>query len=456
MTLTSLPVGRKRLTGAAACAIAALALVAISLAATPAAASLPAPPSGWTQVFADDFTGAANTGLNTSNWLYDTGTSYPGGAANWGTGEVETMTNSTQNVYQDGGGHLVIKPIRSGSGQWTSGRVETQRTDFAAPAGGKLRLQASIQQPNVSGAAALGYWPAFWALGAAARGTGASGWPGIGEIDVMEDINGLSSEFGTLHCGTSPGGPCNETTGIGSGQRACGGCQTGFHTYAIEYDRSVSPEQIRWYLDGNNFFTVNANQVDANTWNNAVHHGFFMILNVAIGGGFPAAFGGGPTGSTSSGVPMVVDYVAAYTSAGTGGGGGTPPPPPPSGHGLVNSNGLCLDVRSSGTGNGTPVQVYTCNGTGAQQWTYVQAGSTLHALGKCLDIAAGGTANGTKAQLWDCNNTGAQVFIHQGNNSYYNPQANKCLDDPGGSTTPGTQVQIWDCNGGGAQTWVLQ
>ncbi len=77
--------------------LAVLVAVAISTAAaaTPAQASLPAPPSGWTQVFADDFNGAANTGLNTSNWLYDTGTGYPGGAANWGTGEVESMTTST-------------------------------------------------------------------------------------------------------------------------------------------------------------------------------------------------------------------------------------------------------------------------------------------------------------------------------------------------------------------------
>ena len=426
-------------------------VLALAGACTTGSADEPARTS-WTPVFSDEFDGAAGAGLSRADWSYALGTGYPGGAANWGTGEVETMTNSTQNVYQDGAGHLVIKPIRAANGSWTSGRVETQRTDLAAPAGGKLRLEASLQQPNVSGAAALGYWPAFWALGAAARGTGASGWPGIGEIDVMEDINGLSSEFGTLHCGVSPGGPCNETTGIGSGQRACGGCQTGFHTYAIEYDRRVSPEQIRWYLDGTNFFTVNANQVDATTWNNAVHHGFFMILNVAIGGGFPAAFGGGPTGSTASGVPMVVDYVAAYTS----GGGSQPPPPPPTGHGLLNANGLCLDVRSSGTANGTPVQIYTCNGTGAQQWSYVEAGSTLHALGKCLDIPGGGTTNGLKLQLWDCNNTGAQVFIHQGNNSYYNPQANKCLDDPSASTTPGTQVQIWDCNGTGAQTWTFQ
>jgi hypothetical protein len=217
----------------------------------------------------------------------------------------------------------------------------------------------------------------------------------------------------------------------------------------MELDRSTNPEQIRWYLDGNNFFTVNANQVDATTWTNATHHGFFMILNVAIGGSFPAAFGGGPTGATQSGVPMTIDYVAAYTS----GGGGNPPPP--SGKAIKGYAGLCLDVRSSNSANGTPVQVYTCNGTGAQQWTYVEAGTTLHALGKCLDIPGGATANATKLQIWDCNNTGAQVFIHRADGSYYNPQANKCLDDDGWSTTAGTQVIIWDCTGGANQQWSL-
>src|SRR5258706_417677 len=198
-----------------------------------------------------------------------------------------------------------------------------------------------VTTQNVASAAAAGYWPAFWSMGAAARPASATNWPSIGEWDVMEDVNGLSSEFATLHCGVAPGGPCNEFTGLGSGQRGCGGCQTGFHTYAVEFDRSVSPEQIRWYLDGNNFFTVNANQVDATTWNNATHHGFFMILNVAIGGGFPAAFGGGPTGSTQSSVPMVVDYVAVYSTAG-GTGTTSPPPPPPTtggGGGGLNAYG---------------------------------------------------------------------------------------------------------------------
>jgi hypothetical protein len=84
----------------------------------------------------------------------------------------------------------------------------------------------------------------------------------------------------------------------------------------------VSPEQIRWYLDGTNYFTVSANQVDATTWANAVDHPFFIIFDLAMGGGFPAAFGGGPNASTVSGGQLNVDYVAVYNKPASGGGGG--------------------------------------------------------------------------------------------------------------------------------------
>ena len=69
---------------------AAVIVVVVPMIALSARASVPPTPAGWTLVFSDDFNGAANTGVNTSNWLYDIGTSYPGGAANWGTGEVES------------------------------------------------------------------------------------------------------------------------------------------------------------------------------------------------------------------------------------------------------------------------------------------------------------------------------------------------------------------------------
>ncbi|MFF2363266.1 glycoside hydrolase family 16 protein [Streptomyces sp. NPDC058122] len=303
-----------------------LAAAAATAATLPANASAPTPPSGWSQVFVDDFTGAAGSGVNTTNWQYTTGTSYPGGPANFGTGEVETMTSSTNNVALDGNGNLLITPRRDASGNWTSGRIETKRTDFEPPAGGKLRIESRLQMPNVTGAAAKGYWPAFWALGAPYRGN-YQNWPGVGELDIMENVQGLNTEWATMHCGTSPGGPCNETSGIGNNTPCTGTtCQAGFHTYAMEWDRSTSPEEVRFYLDGVNFHTVKANQVDATTWANATNHGYFVILNVAMGGGFPGAFGGGPDSGTEPGHPLVVDYVQVLQAAGSGGGGTTPPP----------------------------------------------------------------------------------------------------------------------------------
>jgi beta-glucanase (GH16 family) len=284
-----------------------------------APAAVPAPPAGFSLTWSDDFNGASGTGLDTGTWKYDTG---PG--SSFGTGEIETMTNSTANVFHDGAGNLVLKALHSGSDPnsgWTSGRVETQAATFGAPAGGVVEMQASIQQPNVTTANGAGYWPAFWMLGSTLRS--GTPWPTSGEVDILEDINGRSSVFGTLHCGTNPGGPCNESTGIGSGEHSCPGCQTADHTYAVQIDRSVSPEQIRWYLDGTNYFTVNATQVDATTWANAVDHPFFIIFDLAMGGGFPAAFGGGPNASTISGGQLNVDYVAVYNKPPAGGGGGT-------------------------------------------------------------------------------------------------------------------------------------
>ncbi|MFD8071001.1 PA14 domain-containing protein, partial [Streptomyces parvulus] len=67
-------------------------------------------------------------------------------------------------------------------------------------------------------------------------------------------------------------------------------------------------------------------------------------------------------------------------------GGGTPGPGEVKGVG-----GKCLDVDNSMTADGTKVQLWTCNGTGAQQWTRADDG-TLRALGKCLDVSNGGTA----------------------------------------------------------------
>jgi chitinase len=136
------------------------------------------------------------------------------------------------------------------------------------------------------------------------------------------------------------------------------------------------------------------------------------------------------------------------TGSSGGGGGGSAATGPITGY-----EGLCLDDRAASTALFNPVQVYTCNGTNAQQWT-VESNNTLEVLGMCLDVDAAGTANGTTVDLYTCNGTGAQTWVPQSDGALLNPNSGKCLDDTGYGGS-GTQAQIWSCTGNANQKWNL-
>jgi chitinase len=120
---------------------------------------------------------------------------------------------------------------------------------------------------------------------------------------------------------------------------------------------------------------------------------------------------------------------------------------------ITGYEGLCLDDRGASTADFNPVQVYTCNGTDAQQWT-VESNNTLQVLGGCLDVDGAGTADGTTVDYYPCNGTVAQVWIPQSDGALLNPNSGKCLDDTGYGGS-GTQVQIWSCTGNDNQEWTL-
>jgi beta-glucanase (GH16 family) len=258
----------------------------------------------WQTVWSEDFTGAAGTAPSSASWRYDTGTGYPGGAPQWGTGEVQSYTADRAEIALDGEGHLRITPTRDEAGAWRSARIESRRQDFRPPAGGTLAVEAKIKISD----GGQGYWPAFWMLGEGFRDD-PTAWPGIGEIDILENIGREPGIIhGTLHCGVAPGGPCQENTGLGGAYTSPDGTPMSarFHTYSVQWDRSAAIEEIRWYVDGHQYHVVRASDVDAATWARATGHGFFLLLNVAIGGSWP----GLPDASTRPGSSMLVDSVS--------------------------------------------------------------------------------------------------------------------------------------------------
>ena len=407
--------------------------VGVTVAAAPAAlaGTVPPPPSGWNTVFSDNFAGAAGSAPSSSNWFYDIGSGY-------GTGEIENTTSSTNNVYLDGNGDMVLKAIDNG-GTWTSARIESTRDDFEAPAGGELEMTASIEQPNPANG--LGYWPAFWALGSPMRAGG--GWPQSGEIDMMEDVNGLNEASQTLHDSAgSSGSPLTACSGSTS-------CQTGFHTYSVIVNRvNTSAEYLEFLMDGTVTDTITEASVGTTAWQDAIDHGFFIIFDLAMGGNYPDGVYGSttPTSATTSGASMSVNYVAVYEE----GGNSTPTGTAKATGEVTGDGGQCLTNANSLNTEGNPIEASACNASSGQEWSPYTDG-TVRVEGGCLDVVAAGTTAGTDIDWYACNATNAQVWTYESNDELVNPNSGLCLT--GGAS--GAQLELEACTGASDQLWTL-
>ncbi|KAI1372568.1 glycoside hydrolase family 16 protein [Hypoxylon crocopeplum] len=270
----------------------------------PAFVAAIAPPNiqGMKIVWSEDFEGPAGASPNGGVWdVMD--------AINTNN-EVQTYTTSNQNVQISGGGTVQFVPRKSPSGLWTSGRIETKGSWTPAP-GKVMSIQANILLGSNPTANKQGIWPAFWALGDAMRhGTQ---WPAAGEIDILEQVNGALTGYGTVHCGTSAGGPCNEPIGRA---KTVAMPADGFHTWGVTIDLTNSDwraQTISWSLDGATYSTLTGADInDAPVWSSLAHSPLYVILNVAVGGDWP----GKPNAATMDGYGsmMEVQWVSVYSS----------------------------------------------------------------------------------------------------------------------------------------------
>ena len=274
---------------------AAMALVLTALwgcAGAPVAAppTAPATPQ-YRMVWNDEFNGADGSSPDPAKWTFDTG------GNGWGNNELETYTTRPQNVQQKGG-NLVITAVKEdftgvdgNARHYTSGRIKTQGL-FAQSYG---RFEARMQLP-----AGKGIWPAFWMLG---DNVASVGWPQTGEIDILEAIGDPQTIYSTLHGpGYSGAHGLSTKYPLPLGQAI----NSAFHVYAVEW----APNDIKFFFDDNLIAERTPADVPAGSaW--VYDHPFFMILNLAIGGGFP----GNPDDTTVFPQQVLVDYVRVYSKS---------------------------------------------------------------------------------------------------------------------------------------------
>jgi ricin-type beta-trefoil lectin protein/cellulase (glycosyl hydrolase family 5) len=120
------------------------------------------------------------------------------------------------------------------------------------------------------------------------------------------------------------------------------------------------------------------------------------------------------------------------------------------------SAGRCLDVTSQATSNGTPVEVWDCNGGTNQQWSSLSNGALQVYGNKCLDVPGHATTPGTKVEIWDCNGGTNQQWTLNADGTIVGRESGLCLDVSGAGTANGTAVDLWNCTGAGNQKWTHQ
>ena len=238
------------------------------------------PASAWKLVWSDEFNGRRNAPPDASKWTFDLG----GGG--FGNQELELYTKDAANLFQDGEGHLAIRAIKTQSGTFTSARLKTQGK-FAVTYG---KMEARMKIPF-----GQGMWPAFWMLG---NDVSEVGWPACGEIDIMENVG---KEPSIVH-GTVHGPGYSGTGGITSQYSLPAGSQLSddFHVYGSTW----SPQSVTFSLDGKVYATVTpASLPKGAKW--VFDHPFFLLLNLAVGGGWP----GNPDKTTVFPQTMLIDWV---------------------------------------------------------------------------------------------------------------------------------------------------
>jgi beta-glucanase (GH16 family) len=217
-----------------------------------------------------DFTSPAVTEIDSSIWDYQNGDGTNFGIPGWGNQEKQWYQPENASIDDSGltfTATKVSEPTQDcyyGKAEWTSTRIASR---------GLRHLQYGLLEITMKVPTGKGSWPAFWMLG---EDIDDNPWPHCGEIDVVETRGNAAYELiGTIH------GP-SYFADNGKGKSIFLDEMLGerFRTYAVDWHE----DRIDWYLDGEKYHSVTAADVPAGEW--VFNKPHYMLLNLAIGGGF--------------------------------------------------------------------------------------------------------------------------------------------------------------------------
>lgn len=224
---------------------------------------LPERPAART-VFADEFSGTA---LDRAHWnVIVTGRTV--------NNEQQAYVDS-EEVLSVANGALTIRPrFRPGfktpegrSFDFISGRIDTRS---------KVAFTYGTAAARMKLAAGAGLWPAFWALGDGR-------WPDTGEIDVMENVGDPAWTSVALHGPGYFGNTPLVKRSPFSGRHDA----ADWHVYAVDW----TPDSLVFTRDHREVYRVTRAMVEAHgrwAFDNPKH----LILNLALGGNYPAGVNG--------------------------------------------------------------------------------------------------------------------------------------------------------------------
>ena len=205
----------------------------------------------------------------------------------WYNNELQHYTDRLDNAYvSDGTLKIIAKKeeyIHSGTTQaYTSARLNS-KVSFTY---GKIEVRAKLPR-------AQGTWPAIWTLGSNLETVG---WPGCGEIDIMEQ---LFEDFESVQCAVHTPAAYGDNTIVK--KVAVTDVTENFHVYGLEW----TPEKIRFFVDDNYYFTYEPKEKTPKNW--PYFNDQYILLNIAMGGNL-----GGTVDPNFIQDQMEIDYVRVY------------------------------------------------------------------------------------------------------------------------------------------------